>query len=61
MVVTGTTTYTYIYRQQGTPLELLRQSGGTTNRYWYIVNGQGSVVALVDVSGAVVDCYSYDL
>jgi len=54
-------TDTYIYRQDGTPLELLRQQGGTTSRYWYLLDGRQNVVALTNASGAVVDRYSYDL
>ena len=63
MTMTGTTAYsdTYLYRQDGTPLELLRLSGGTTTRYWYELDGRGNVVALTDSTGNVVDRYSYDL
>jgi len=53
-------TDTYIYRQDGAPLELLRQVGATTTPYWYVQDGQGNVVALTDQGGSVVDSYSYD-
>jgi len=60
--VQGTTTYTdtYLYRPDGTPLELLRQQGGTTSRYWYVLDGRSNVIALTDVTGGVVDAYAYD-
>jgi RHS repeat-associated protein len=63
VVVTGTTTYTdtYLYTQDGAPLELLRQQNGTTNRYWYVLDGRGNVVALTDTSGNVVNRYAYEL
>ena len=63
MEVTGTTTYTdtYLYTQDGLPLELLRQLNGTTSRYWYVLDGRGNVVALTDSTGNVVDRYSYDV
>ena len=54
-------TDTYLYRQDGTPLELLRQQGGTTSRYWYLLDGRQNVVALTGSGGNVVDRYSYDL
>ncbi len=62
VVVQGTTTYTdtYLYRPDGTPLELLRQQGGTTSRYWYVLDGRSNVIALTDVTGGVVDAYAYD-
>jgi len=62
VVTGGVTLYvdTYLYNQDGTPLELLRQQGGTTNRYWYVLDGQDNVVALTDVTGKVVDRYAYD-
>jgi len=65
MAVTGTSitipyTDTYIYTQDGAPLELLRHTASTTTPYWYVVDGQGNVVALTDGTGAVVDSYSYD-
>ncbi len=64
--MSGTQSYTdtYLYDQQGQPLELIRQtkSGSTlaTARYWYEEDGRGNVVALTDASGSVVDRYSYD-
>jgi RHS repeat-associated protein len=63
VAVTGTTTYTdtYIYTQDGLPLELLRQQNGTTSRYWYVLDGQGNVVALTSITGTVVDRYAYDV
>ncbi len=62
VVTGGVTLYvdTYLYNQDGTPLELLRQQGGTINRYWYVLDGQDNVVALTDVTGKVVDRYAYD-
>ena len=53
-------TDTYVYTQDGAPLELLRQIKGTTTPYWYVLDGQGNVVALTDQGGNVVDRYSYD-
>jgi YD repeat-containing protein len=41
-------TDTFIYRQDGAPYELLRQTTGTTSHYWYILNGHGDVVARRD-------------
>ena len=43
------------------PLELLRTTNGTTNRYWYERDGLGNVVALTDRNGTVVDQYAYGL
>ncbi len=66
IIVSGTQSYTdtYLYDQNGSPLELLRQtkSGSTlaTARYWYEEDGRGNVVALTDVTGTVVDRYAYD-
>ena len=37
-------TDTYVYMQDGTPLELLRQSGSSTTPYWYVLDGQSNVV-----------------
>jgi len=52
---------TFLYRQDGTPLELLYQATGRPLvRYWYEVDGQGSVVALTDSSGKQVSYYGYD-
>ncbi len=58
----GVTLYTdtYIYNQDATPLEFLRQQGGTTNRYWYVLDGRDNVVAVTDATGKVVDRYAYD-
>ena len=55
-------TDTYVYTQDGAPLELLRQDGPTTTTtpYWDVLDGQGNVVALTDQGGNVVDSYSYD-
>ena len=63
VTISGTTTYTdtYVYSQHGMPLELLRTTNGTTNRYWYERDGLGNVVELTDASGTVVDQYTYDL
>jgi len=63
VTISGTTSYTdtYVYSQYGMPLELLRTSNGTTNRYWYERDGLGNVVALTDGNGTVVDQYAYDL
>jgi len=58
--ITTPYTDTYVYSQDGTPLELLRQMGSTTTPYWYVLDGQGNVVALTNQSGAVVDAYTYD-
>jgi len=53
---------TFLYRPDGSPLELLYQRAGRPlARYWYVLDGQGSVVALVDATGSVVDRYRYDL
>jgi RHS repeat-associated protein len=64
-VVSGTTSYTdtYLYNQEGSPLELLRQQAGVggTQRYWNVLDGRGNVVALTDATGTVVDRYSNDL
>ncbi len=67
VVVTGTTltatlTQTYLYRPDGTPLELLQQTGGgPVQRYWYVVDGKGNVTGLIDgASGQVVCQYGYD-
>ncbi len=61
---TGTTittpyTDTYVYSQDGAPLELLRQQGAGVTPYWYVMDGQSNVVTLTD-SGNVVDSYKYD-
>jgi len=67
VVVTGTTltatlTQTYLYRQDGTPLELLQQTGsGPVQRYWYVVDGKGNVTGLIDgATGQLVCQYGYD-
>jgi len=67
VVVTGTTltatlTQTYLYRPDGTPLELLQQTGsGAPQRYWYVVDGKGNVTGLIDgASGQLVCQYGYD-
>jgi len=55
------TTDTFVYDQNGLPLELLHHlAGGATVRYWYVLDGHANVVALTDSSGNVVDSYSYD-
>ncbi len=61
--ISGTVSYvdTYVYAQDGSPLELLRTQNGVTNRYWYLLDGRGSVVGLVDGNATVVDQYVYDL
>jgi len=60
--VTTPFTETFLYRQDGTPLELLYQpQGQRTARYWYVVDGRGDVLAVVDASGTTVADYSYDL
>jgi len=54
-------TESFVYRQDGTPLELLYQpAGGAARRYWYVVDARGSVVALTDDTGAVANYYTYD-
>ncbi len=60
--LTATLTQTYLYRQDGTPLELLQQTGsGALQRYWYVVDGKGNVTGLIDgVSGQLVCQYGYD-
>ena len=60
--VTTPYTDTYVYTQDGVPLELLRQQqgAGTATPYWYVIDGQGNVVALTDQNGNVVDSYQYD-
>jgi len=55
------TTDTYVYRRDGTPLELIRTQSGATHTYWYEVDGRGNVIALTDSSGNTVDRYAYDL
>ena len=57
-------TDTYLYRQDGAPLEVIRlqpQQGKVTSRYWYVLDGRKDVVALTDAAGGVVDQYAYDL
>ena len=55
-------TESFVYRQDGGPLELLyTPAGGATQRYWYELDGRGSVVALTDQFGSVVDRYQYDV
>ncbi len=53
---------TFLYRQDGTPLELLYQRDGSPAiaRYWYVTDTRGSVVALADAAGHMVNRYSYD-
>ncbi|HVD03394.1 MAG TPA: RHS repeat-associated core domain-containing protein, partial [Candidatus Dormibacteraeota bacterium] len=58
--ITTPYTDTYVYSQDGAPLELLRQQGASVTPYWYVLDGQGNVVALTNQSGAVVDSYTYD-
>src|SRR6185437_9083233 len=58
--ITTPYTDTYVYSQDGAPLELLRQQGAGVTPYWYVLDGQGNVVALTNQSGAVVDSYTYD-
>ena len=55
-------TDTYVYTQDGNPLELLRQQQGsaTATPYWYVIDGQSNVVAVTDQGGNVVDSYQYD-
>ena len=55
-------TDTYVYTQDGNPLELLRQQqgSGTATPYWYVIDGQSNVVALTDQGGNVVNSYQYD-
>ena len=54
---------TFVYRQDGAPLELLYtpSKNNLTQRYWYSLDGRGNVVALTDASGQVVDRYHYDV
>ena len=63
MTTTGSqnTTDTYVYRRDGTPLELIRTQSGVTSTYWYEVDGRGDVIALTDATGNTVDRYTYDL
>ncbi len=57
----ATFTETFLYRQDGEPLEVLyHQAGKATVRYWYELDGRGDVIALTDATGAVVQQYSYD-
>ncbi len=51
---------TFLYRPDGSPLELLYQKGGTVTRYWYVLDGRGDVVALTDQTGKVVNRYYCD-
>jgi len=63
VVVTGTApfTETFVYRQDGAPLELLYQAPGQAlARYWYLTDGQGNVVALDDANGVEVNNYFYN-
>jgi hypothetical protein len=53
--VTGTSittpyTDTYVYTQDGAPLELLRRTASTTTPYWYVIDGRGNVAALTDTT-----------
>ncbi len=66
-VLEGTTSFTetFVYRRDGTPLELVYQKvGQAAQRYHYVVDGQGNVVGLTNDIGSVVDPvgsqYSYD-
>ena len=54
-------TETFVYRQDGVPLELLYTpaKNNITQRYWYETDAHGSVVALTDAAGNVVDHYAY--
>ena len=54
-------TETFVYRQDGVPLELLYTpaKNNLTQRYWYEMDAHGSVVALTDSSGQVVQRYVY--
>ena len=54
-------TETFVYRQDGVPLELLYTpaKNNITQRYWYETDAHGSVVALTDASGQVVQRYVY--
>jgi len=63
VVVTGANpfTETFLYRSDGSPLEMLYQRAGQPLvRYWYALDGQGDVVALLDAAGREVDTYAYD-
>ena len=54
-------TETFLYRPDGSPLELLyQQQGQALARYWYVLDGRGNVVALTDRTGAVANRYYYD-
>jgi len=55
-------TESFVYRPDGTPLELLyTDAGNVTTRYWYLVDGRGSVTGLTDAGAtALVDLYGYD-
>ncbi len=57
----ATFTETFVYRQDGEPLELLYTvAGQATVRYWYETDGRGDVTALTNAQGVVVDQYAYD-
>ncbi len=57
----ATFTETFLYRQDGEPLELLYEvAGQATQRYWYELDGRGDVIALTNAQGGVVQQYSYD-
>ncbi|HZS88593.1 MAG TPA: SBBP repeat-containing protein [Chloroflexota bacterium] len=60
--VSGTSAFTetFVYRQDGQPLELLYQEGGQLQRFWYLLDGQGNVIGLSDVHGHRVATYVYD-
>ncbi len=58
-VVEGSASFTetFLYRQDGEPLELLYQAQGQAvpTRYYYALDGRGDVTALTDAQGQVVD------
>jgi len=53
-------TNTFVYRQDGSPYQVIRTDPTGTNRYWYETDGRGDVVAVTSITGTVVDRYSYD-
>ena len=53
-------TDTFVYDQQGLPLELIHNPVGSVTRYWYVLDGHHNVIALTDSAGNVVNSYSYD-
>ncbi len=55
-------TETFLYRPNGSPLELVYKTAGqASKRYWYVLDGHNNVMGLVDGSGTLVNVYTYDV